>query len=114
MGTRVYFPKVKEAREALRERALELYERHLALIDRAAEEGKIEYALEASQWLIEHMPASDDGERMIDSSAAKVKEVSGGSSGPTIQIGIALGPNKVQVKELGSQVVEAEILKNEK
>lgn len=105
-----YFPRVKEAREALRAKALELYEKHIALIDKAADEGKIEAALQASQWLIEHMPAGNDGERMIDASAAKVKEIASGPSGPTIQIGIALGPG-IKPKELGSHVVDAEVIK---
>lgn len=108
-GKREYFPKVKEAREALREKALELYEKHLALIEKAAQDGKIEAAITASQWLIEHMPRGDDGESIIDSSAAKPKEIVSGSTGPTIQIGIALGPG-TKPKELPPVTVDAELV----
>jgi hypothetical protein len=84
------FPKVKEAREALRAQALELYERYNMAIQNALADGEYEVAMDHMRWLIEHMPKGDDGERMIDESAAKPKQVEG-LKGPSIQIGIALG-----------------------
>lgn len=87
---RDYFPKVKEAREALKEKALEHYELQLKLIMEAVNKGDIESALKANQWLMEHMPA-EDGVRLIDPSAAKPKELETGPRGPAIQIGIQLG-----------------------
>ena len=77
---RVYFPKVKEAREALREKALELFELQVSIIREALNKGDFESAYKANQWLMEHMPASDEGERLIDSSAAKPKEITSGSA----------------------------------
>jgi hypothetical protein len=93
---RDYFPKVREAREALREKALELYELHLAIINKAIEAGELEVAKDATQWLIEHMPAGNDGERMIDSSAATPKQIEG-RQGPQIQFNVALGGMKPRV-----------------
>lgn len=86
-----YFPKVKEARDAIKAKALDLFELQLKLIMEAVNKGEIEAALDANQWLMEHMP-NEDGDRMIDPSGAKApKEVETGPKGPTIQIGIALG-----------------------
>ena len=108
--TRDYFPKVKEAREALREKALDLFDLQLKLIMEAVNKGEIEAALDANQWLIEHMPA-EDGERMIDPSAAKVVEVQEGSSAPIIQLGIQLGG--VNQKALPPAVKIIDITPNE-
>lgn len=94
---REFFPKVKEAREVLKEKALELVELQMTIIKEAIANGNFEAASKATQWLIEHMP-NEDGERLIDSSAAKPKELEGTRSGPAIQIGIALGG--IQRKEL--------------
>lgn len=106
---RIYFPKVKEARELLRERSLDLYLKYEHIIDMAIEKGELDVAAEHVKWLIEHMPAQD-GERMIDSSAAKPKEIQG-QLGPSIQIGIALGPAKV--RELPPPTIDAEVIKSE-
>lgn len=98
MAAKIYFPKVKEAREALRERALDLLNKYETIIDGAIAKGDFETAAEHTQWLLEHV-AAEDGERLIDPSAATVKEVSSGPTGPSIQIGIALtGP--IKPKEL--------------
>lgn len=114
MGTklgekRIYFPRVREAREVLRERAVDLLAKYELIIDQAIKDGKLEVAAEHVQWLLEHT-AAEDGERIIDPSAAKPKEIQG-STGPTIQIGIALGTDKP--KTIGPQVIEAEVLKHE-
>ena len=97
--TKDHFPKVREAREALKEKALELFEAYLLIIKDAHASGNFEVAAQHMQWLIEHMPKGDDGERVIDESAAKPKSVET-PKGPTIQIGIALSPQKP--KELPS------------
>lgn len=90
---RDHFPRVKEAREALRERAVDLFEKYWSLIQKAEDAGQFDVAMEHARWLVEHMPAGEAGERMIDSSAAKPKEIEG-PKGPQIQIGIALGGMK--------------------
>lgn len=105
---RLFFPKVKEAREALRERALDLLNKYETIIDLAIAKGDFEVAGEHVQWLLEHMPA-EDGDRLIDPSAATVKEVASGPVGPSIQIGIALTSPKP--KELAPVVIEAEVVK---
>jgi hypothetical protein len=89
-GTKVtYFPKVKEAREALRGRAIEILESYIAVIAEARAAGDFETATKSLQWLIEHMP-EEDGGRMVDISVDKPKQIEA-SKGPSIQIGIALG-----------------------
>jgi hypothetical protein len=100
------FPRVKEARELLRQKAAEILEKHMAIIEEARQKGEFEAALKASQWLIEHMP-NEEGSTVIDSSAAKQKEVVATNSGPIIQIGFKLGgmgepalPIVKEVKEL--------------
>lgn len=85
-----YFPKVREAREALKAKALALFEKYEAIIDKAIAAGDLEVAATHVQWLIEHMP-NEDGERMIDATAAKPKKLETAKTGPSIQIGIALG-----------------------
>lgn len=110
---REYFPKVKEAREALRERALDLLNKYETIIDLAIAKGDFETAGEHVQWLIEHT-AAEDGERIIDPSAAKAKElVQQQQLGPSIQIGIAL-TSPPKLKELPEVVLDAEVIKDDK
>lgn len=90
-GKRVYFPKVQEAKEFLLDKAKAMVELQEKLILEAAAAGEYEAALKANQWLIEHVPADQDGQRVIGPSASKPGEVGEGKSGPTIQIGIAFG-----------------------
>lgn len=105
---RVYFPRVKEAREALREQALDWLNKYSIIIDKAIDEGKLDVAAEHVRWIIEHT-ANEDGERIIDPSAAKPKEIQG-SQGPTIQIGIALD---AKPKELAPHVIDIEPIPDE-
>jgi hypothetical protein len=89
VNTKIPFPRVREAREALKEKALELYEAYMDLAKTAKDQGDFVVA-ETILWkLIEHMP-NEDGTRMIDASASKpiVKE---GPAMPAIQIAVALG-----------------------
>ena len=88
-STRVYFPKVIEARELLKEKAIELYEEYRALAADAKGLGKVDIAEKILWNLIAHMP-NEDGQRMIDSDASQPKELEG-PRGPQIAIGIQLG-----------------------
>lgn len=86
------FSKVRQAREALRERADELIDKYLQVVDFAIAKGDAESAYKALQWLLDHLPAEDDGSRVFDRSVDKVPPTSdSGSSAPAINIGIALG-----------------------
>lgn len=85
-----YFSKVREAREALKEKALEVYALQVRIIEEALAAQEFEVAAKANQWLIEHMPADDEGTRMVDPNVDKPKTVEA-SSGPSIQIGVVLG-----------------------
>lgn len=85
----VYFSRVKEAREALKDKALELHALYMSIITEAIAKSDLETAMKATQWLIEHMPA-EDGVAMVDVSVDKPKQVEG-KSGPSVNIGFALG-----------------------
>ena len=89
-GDQRYFPKVREAREALRAKALELHNLHLEIIQAAIDKGDLETAAGEVRWLTEHMPKGDDNERMIDESAAKPKQIEA-PRGPQVNIGFTLG-----------------------
>lgn len=99
-GKKIYFPRVKEAREALKEKALAILAKYEMIIDEAIASGRLDVAAEHTQWLIEHMPTGD-GETIIDSSAAKPK-ASEAKSLPAVQIGIALGGVTTPPKSLPS------------
>lgn len=89
-GNNRYFPKVREAREALRAKALALHDLHMEIIQAAIDKGDLEVAASEVRWLTEHMPKGDDNERMIDESAAKPKQIEA-PRGPQVNIGFALG-----------------------
>lgn len=86
------FARVGIARNLLREKAEELYKKYMDIIQKAEDAGQYEVAAKHLQWLIDHMPAEDDGTRMIDQSVDKKQEViDRGPVGPAIQIGIQVG-----------------------
>ena len=121
MSPRDYFPRVREAREALAGKALAILQKYEMIIDLAIAKGDFETAETAARWLLEHMP-NEDGQRLIDPSAAKVQEADG-PRGPTIQIGVMLGPPPSSssgslppiptVQALPPDSIEAEVIKNE-
>ena len=85
-----YFSSVKKAREALKARAHETYEKLMKIIDMAASAGDFETAGKYTWMLLEHTP-KDDGETVMDESAAKPKLTERGPGGPIIQIGVKVG-----------------------
>jgi hypothetical protein len=85
----VYFPKVKEAREILKEKAQEILEMQLRIVTESLAGGDFETAMKANQFLLEHMP-EDEGVKVLDISVDKPKQVEG-KTGPQISIGFALG-----------------------
>ena len=85
-----YFPSVKKAREALKARAHETYEKLLKIIDMAAAAVDFETAGKYAWMLLEHTP-KDEGETVMDESAAKPKLTERGLGGPIIQIGVKVG-----------------------
>lgn len=89
---RDYFPKVREARELLKERAAALIEKYEKLIDAAIANGEYEVAMKALQFLMDHMP-DDDGVKMIGASVDK-EIVQKGPSAPMINIGVQIGGYK--------------------
>ena len=81
---------VRKAREALKERAMEILDEFQQTIRDARVAGKYEEALSAYKWLIDHIPA-DEGKRIIEGSSDKVKETETGNKGPVINIGLRIG-----------------------
>lgn len=87
-----FFNRVKIAREALREKAEEIIEEYLDVAMKAKDAGDYETAAKSLQWLIEHMPADDDGKGIVDTSVDKQKQqLVEKPAGPAIQIGIQVG-----------------------
>lgn len=102
------FSRVREAREALRERANEFIDKYIQIVDFAIAKGDAESAYKAMQWLIDHIPADENGERIFDRSVDKVPpESSPAPAAPPIQIGIALG-GITQPKKLTGKVIDAD------
>jgi len=88
-----YIGKVGAARELLRARAEELLEQFITNAKDAQSAGDHETAAKSLQWLLEHLPADDDGARLVDRSVDKVdKAEKDRFDGPRIQIGLAVGP----------------------
>ena len=87
---RVYFSKVKEAREKISSEALELYDMYKGLIRDAIVAHDFETASKGLQFIMDHIPADSEGTRLLDPSVDKPKQVEG-NKGPTIQIGFQLG-----------------------
>lgn len=89
VGGRV-FTRVKAARELLKSQAEEIYKLAVANAKMATGGGDYETASKTYIWLMEHMPA-EDGERMIDASAAKPLQLESKPSAPVVNIGLVLG-----------------------
>lgn len=85
------FPKLRQARERLRERADEIITQMLETVTEAREAGDYKSAVAGLTWLLEHMPAAEDGTRVVDSSVDKQPKGLGEGKGPTIKIGL-IGP----------------------
>lgn len=103
-----HFSKVREAREALKEKALELHDLHLKIIKGAMDVGDFKTAGAEMRWMREHLPADDDGVTAIDTGIDAAKQIQG-STGPTIKIGFALGGVNQGAKLLPpAQVIEVE------
>lgn len=85
------FAKARRAREVLRERELQILEEYMVTLKQAAASGKFAEALEGYRWLLDHMPANEEGERLVDPSVDKNKQIDTGVKGPVINIGFKLG-----------------------
>lgn len=92
------FPKVAEAREAIKAKALAMADLYEKAIKDAMAAGEYEAALKAMQWFLEHTP-SHDGISVIDAGVDS-KAAQKGPAGPKIQIGIKLDGMGAQPKEL--------------
>lgn len=104
----VLFSKVKEARKALLTAAEDIRDLYMKSIVQAIADGEYAAAQQGLQWLMEHMPADEDGVKMIDQNIDKPKVDSGKNNGPQINIGVQLGglsprqalPAAIEVKDI--------------
>lgn len=87
-----YFPRVAEARKVLADEALELYKLYKQIAVEALAAQEFATAEKAISWLLAHMPEDEGSGTMLNADIDKNQNVdSKGGSGPTIQIGLALG-----------------------
>ena len=91
---------VRKAREALQARANEILDLMLLNAKQAAASGDFETAQKTYQYLLDHTPG-EDGQRVVEISVDKPKQVEARPTGPAIQIiGIGLGGvNRPQLEE---------------
>ncbi len=106
---RVYFSKVKEAREALAEESVNIVRDYMSFIKDAWASQEFDVANEAFQFLLRHLPKGEDDETVVDPNIDK--DVKGGRlkelpAGPTIQIGIALGTPKPKKELAPAEVID--------
>lgn len=98
------FPRVKEAREALKAKAVALLEQYEKAILEAIASGDAKAAMEGIQWLMAHMP-EDDGVKLIDTSVDKDKSSDSKGGGTSINIGFSLGGVSNQ-KAIGTSIID--------
>ena len=98
------FPRAKEAREALRDKALVIFDLYIRLIENAMAAQDYETAEKALRFLQEHMPKDEDGVSFLDPSIDKKEDKSSAPVGPTVNIGFAIGGVKPR-HELPAPVV---------
>lgn len=104
-----FFTKIQQAREALRDKADKIIEEYLDIAVQAKAAGDYETAAKALQWLIEHMPADEEGQSLVDTSVDKQKQQAQQQLGPAIQIGIAIGgANQAQKALPQAEIVDAD------
>lgn len=112
-----FFSRVRIARELLKEKSEEILREYLDVVQQAKIAGDYETAAKSLQWLLDHMPADEEGERMVEVSVDKKQEaVQRGPTGPSIQIGIQVGGSgKPQLVKKPDELpsIEAEIVGNE-
>jgi hypothetical protein len=110
-----FFTKIQQAREALRDKADKIIEEYLDIAVQAKAAGDYETAYKALQWLIEHMPADEDGKGVVDTSVDKQKQQVAAPTGPAIQIGIKVGGTgdvgSFPVPTVGVKVLDGEVKK---
>lgn len=88
--SRGHFPKVAEARQAIADNAVNIYNAYMALAVEAAAAQEFATAEKILWNLLEHMPEDEETGKLLSGSADKAPQIEG-VVGPTIQIGLALG-----------------------
>jgi hypothetical protein len=113
---RDFFSKVRIARELLKEKSEEILKEYLDVVQKAKDAGDYETAAKSLQWLIEHMPADEEGGRLVEQSVDKKQEVvQTGPTGPAIQIGIQVGgvgqkqlPKPSELPAITTEIIDSE------
>lgn len=87
-----HFPKIREAKEALTSRALDVLDKYMENASIAQQHGDYIVAKDTYEFLLAHMPLDTDGEPLLAPSVDKAKpDVKSGNIGPQINIGFQLG-----------------------
>lgn len=109
------FSKVRAAREVLRERAEELINEYLDIAAKAKDSGDYQTAAKAMQWLLEHMPADDEGIRVVETGVDKQQQQVVQQAPPQVKVGIVVGGiggknqlAKPKPKEITTEIIDAE------
>lgn len=85
------FPRIAEAREILKARALEITRLYIQNAKLAMKKGDHATAQSSFEFLMKHMPPDEIGKTLLSTSIDAKGAVSEIAAGPTIQIGFALG-----------------------
>lgn len=104
-GGKLVGSKVKKVKQILKDHAEEIYQEHRQTIQLAVAAGQYEAAIKAQQYLLDHMPADEDGETVLSPSVDKQK-IDSGHKGPVIQIGLQIGGTVPAAKQIESQVID--------
>ena len=89
-----HFSSVRLVREKLREDSLTIYAEFRNALKMAIAGGEYEAGIKGYQYLIGHIPADEDGVRVVDQDIDAKQIVDNSNKGLTIQIGIAVTPQK--------------------
>lgn len=102
------FKRLREVREMLRQQAAELIAEYMVTAKEAREAGEFEAAGKMIWNLIEHMPAEEDGTKLVDVSVDKQPKIDNKKTDNRIQI--LLAPTAPMVRQLPTkQVLDAEV-----
>ena len=101
-----HFSSVARARQKLTDDAEDIYAEFRKALKMAIAGGEYEAGIKGYQYLIGHIPADEDGVRVVDQDIDAKQIADNSNKGPTIQIGIAVTPQKqlpVQINHIDSE-----------
>jgi len=100
------FGSVRKAREALKERAEEIVKMYFETWKQALAFGDFETAQKCASDLAKHIPKDEEGFTVFDTDVDKTAVLDKSKSGPSIQIGVAIGGLNRALPEAVVEVIE--------